>query len=113
MNRAHSAVFSLTNVTRLLVCMATLSGHLAWAMEAPKSSFTNDEETFVFNGKCHNGEPYRIFSYQKQVGGLSLSHYDYDGPAGKNTVQSNATPKVMAARVCRKFAEIINANYWE
>jgi hypothetical protein len=73
----------------------------------------NTEETFVFAGTCFNGEPYRLFLYQKSLSGVSQSHYDFEGPAGKGTVSSNAPPKVMAARVCRKFAEIISASYWE
>lgn len=73
----------------------------------------NNEETFVFAGTCFNGEPYRLFLYQKGDSALSQSHYDFEGPAGKGTVQSDSPPKVMAARVCRKFAEIINAKYWE
>ncbi len=52
-------------------------------------------------------------SYQKKIGGLQLSYYDYDGPAGKSTVQSETPPKVMAVRICRPSAEIISASYWE
>lgn len=44
---------------------------------------------------------------------MTQSFYDYEGPNGKGTVQTETVPKVMAARVCRKMAEIINANYWE
>lgn len=73
----------------------------------------HNEETFIFAGTCFNGEPYRLFLYQKDLSGVSQSHYDYEGPAGKGTVTSNAPPKVMAARVCRKSAEIISASYWE
>ena len=43
----------------------------------------------------------------------SISYYDYEGPVGTGTVQSNAHPKVMAVRICRQLAEIINTNYWE
>jgi hypothetical protein len=44
---------------------------------------------------------------------LSSAYYDYDAPVGKGTVQSDAAPKAMAVRVCRKLAEIINTHYWE
>ena len=98
---------------RLLICLALLSGVCAYAANSDKLEMRNDEETFVFTGVCSNGEPYRLLSYQKHVGDLPLSYYDFDGPAGKGTVQSNTYPKVMAVRVCRKLAEIINANYWE
>lgn len=71
------------------------------------------EETAVFAGKCPNGDGYRLFAYQKQTEGMSLSYYDYTGPAGKGTVQSEATPRVMAVRICRPSAEIISTRYWE
>lgn len=80
------------------------------SFEALKS---HNEETFVFAGHCFSGERYRLFMYQKDIAGVPQSHYDYDGPVGKGTVQSNTPPKVMAARVCRKYAEIISASYWE
>jgi hypothetical protein len=72
-----------------------------------------NEDTFVFAGKCANGETYRLFSYRKPAQGALMSYYDYAGPAGRGTVQSNTSPKVMAVRVCHPLAEIINANYWE
>lgn len=98
----------------LLACFCLLFG-AACAAKSGKLDleFGNNEETFVFAGTCFNGEPYRLFLYQKNIAGLSQSHYDYDGPVGKGTVQSDTSPKVMAARVCRKYAEIINAKYWE
>jgi len=78
-----------------------------------KTESINDEESFVFGGKCDSGEPYRLYAYQKFTNGQLLSFYDYEGPAGKGTVQSNTIPKVLAARVCRKLAEIVNTHYWE
>jgi hypothetical protein len=64
-------------------------------------------------GQCPDGEGYRLNFYAKQVDGQSATFYDYDGPVGKGTVQSVTEPRVMAARVCRKLAEIINVKYWE
>jgi hypothetical protein len=86
-----------------------------WATNANRvhAGLSNDEAAFVFAGKCPSDEPYRLVSYQKNVTGSTYSFYDYEGPNGKGTVQSETSPKVMAARVCRKMAEIINANYWE
>jgi hypothetical protein len=76
--------------------------------------WANDtDDTFVFAGKCPNGESYRLLSYQKSAGTSSQSFYDYEGPVGRGTVQSDTPPKVMAVRVCRKAAEIINTHYWE
>lgn len=89
-----------------LVCFA-LAGPTAQA------KFTNDDETYTFAGRCPNGETYRIHAYQKLVDNTPQSFYDYQGPVGKGTVRSTATPKTMAARVCRQLAEIVNANYWE
>lgn len=71
------------------------------------------DETHVFAGKCSNGEPYRLVAYQKSIAGVALSHYDYSGPVGTGTVQSEAVPRVMVVRICHKSAEIISANYWE
>lgn len=68
----------------------------------------NDEETHIFAGRCPNGQPYRLISYQSQVNGLTQSFYDYEGPAGKGTVKTQAPPKTMAARICRTLAEIAN-----
>lgn len=102
-------------MVRLLVSAAVLSSAFAWAAQTDriKTELGNNEETFVFAGTCPNGEPYRLFSYQKNVSGLSQSYYEYAGPVGAGTVQSETPPKVMAVRICRKLAEIINANYWE
>lgn len=68
----------------------------------------NDDETYVFMGRCPNGEMYRLKAYQKWVNGTSESLYDYEGPAGKGTVQTKTPPKTLAVRICRKLAEISN-----
>ena len=98
-----------------LSCLVAMSSTPVWAAKANRvaAGLSNDEAAFVFAGKCPSDEPYRLVSYQKNVSGLTHSFYDYEGPNGKGTVQSETSPKVMAARVCRKMAEIINANYWE
>lgn len=72
-----------------------------------------EEGTYVFAGKCANGEPYRLVSYEKNISGSHRSYYDYNGPVGTGTVESETAPKVMVVRICHKFAEIISANYWE
>jgi hypothetical protein len=74
---------------------------------------SREEDTYVFAGKCANGEPYRLVSYQKDISGLRHSYYDYNGPVGTGSVESETDPKVMVVRICHKFAEIISANYWE
>jgi len=99
----------------LLACLWLISSVTVCEAKSVKlnTELANNDETFVFAGQCFNGEPYRLFLYQKSVSGFSQSHYDYNGPAGKGTIQSDTAPKVMAARVCRKYAEIISAKYWE
>lgn len=102
----------------LLLCLANLGSATMLFLDAPPSSAVgsklgNDDITFTFAGHCPNGESYRIFSYQRVVGDIPQSFYDYEGPVGKGTVRTDASPKTMSARVCRKLAEIINTNYWE
>jgi len=78
-----------------------------------QTTLGNDEDTFTFVGQCPNGEKYRLVSYGMDVSGTRQSVYDYEGPAGKGSVNTNASPKTMSVRVCRQLAEIINQNYWE
>ncbi|MEN9617972.1 MAG: hypothetical protein RL406_209 [Pseudomonadota bacterium] len=105
MNKAHTIGISIVLLFSAFACAAKT--------DSTKTVLGNDEETFVFTGICPNGEPYRLVSYQKSIGALSSAYYDYDAPVGKGTVQSDAAPKAMAVRVCRKLAEIINTHYWE
>jgi hypothetical protein len=105
MTKAHTIGISIVLLFSAFACAAKT--------DSTPTALGNNEETFVFAGMCPNGKPYRLVAYQKNVGASSSSYYDYDAPAGKGTVQSDATPKVMAVRVCRKFAEIINTHYWE
>lgn len=104
---------SLKSVAALAIGAALLVSHVTHASASNSATLGNDESSFVFAGKCFNGESYRLFSHQKIVAGKPVSFYAYDGPAGKGSVQTETTPKVMAQRVCRKFAEIISASYWE
>lgn len=89
-----------------LVCIALVG-------QAAEAKFANDEDTYTFAGHCPNGETYRIYVYQKLVENTPHSFYDYEGPVGKGTVRTAATPKTMSVRVCRKLAEIVNSNYWQ
>lgn len=102
--------FNLKHLSWLLVITALFSNS---SVLAEVSGLGNNEETFVFAGRCASGESYRLVSYMRDVNGVSQSHYDYDGPVGKGTVRSETYPKVMAVRVCLQSAEIINAHYWE
>lgn len=111
----HSPSKRLRLFTGLFVSTVVWASASVWAATAEKSTtrLGNDDEAFVFSGKCANDEPYRLVAYQKNASGFAKSFYDYEGPNGKGTVQTETTPKVMAARVCRRMAEIINVNYWE
>ena len=73
----------------------------------------NDDQEFIFAGGCPNGDKYRIFSYQMEVDGITRSFYDYEGPAGKGTVITNAQPKKMATRVCHELADISNGSKFD
>jgi hypothetical protein len=73
-----------------------------------QNNIVDDEDTHIFAGRCPNGQPYRLFSYQVQVNGQTHSLYDYQGPAGRGTVKTQAAPKTLATRVCRPMAEIAN-----
>ena len=74
-------------------------------MDAHKP-LANDDDTFVFMGRCPSGEVYRLFSYDKEAGGRQRSFYDYEGPAGKGTVKTQTAPRVIMTRVCLPLAEI-------
>ena len=110
MTKVKSTRSHFIHLVRVLTISTLISNQFAWATA---TSTQNDEETFVFAGTCPNGKAYRLVSYQRDLSGKTHSYYDYEGPVGTGTVQSNAHPKVMAVRICRQLAEIINTNYWE
>lgn len=70
-------------------------------------SLGQDDSTFVFMGVCPNGAMYRLKAYDKWSEGASRSFYDYEGPAGQGTIQTQTPPKTLAVRVCRALAEIV------
>mgnify|MGYP000119541597 CR=1 FL=1 len=73
----------------------------------------NDQQDFIFTGHCPNGDAYRIHAYQMDVDGLTLAFYDFDGPAGKGSVKTNAAPKKMVVRVCHELADIANGSKFD
>ena len=79
------------------------------AKPSTKQPGNNDNE-FIFAGRCMNGESYRIYSYEKNIDGYFKSFYDYEGPVGKGTVMTSAPPKTVAERICRQSAEIANGS---
>ena len=92
----------------LVANLATLPALTAFARthEAPAYPLGNDDTAFVFAGYCPSGEPYRLFSYPMEVDGLTESFYDYEGPAGKGTIRTNAPPKKILTRVCNNLADL-------
>ena len=113
--KTTATFFSRLHRSAFVACLGLMSSFVVFSANPGivRTALGDNEETFIYAGKCFNGEPYRLLSYQKNIAGLSQSHYDFDGPVGQGTVLSEVPPKVMAARVCRKFAEIVNAKYWE
>ena len=76
-------------------------------------AFGNDEQDFVDTGQCPNGDLYRIRAYQMDVDGLTHKFYDFDGPAGKGTIRTNASPKKIVVRVCHELADISNGSKFD
>jgi len=105
----------VNNLVSLCVGASLLAATCALAASPDKlrPRLSNDDASFVFAGKCSSGEPYRLTAYQKNVSGQVQSYYDYEGPVGRGTVQTESAPKVMAVRICRQLAEIVNTHYWE
>jgi len=108
MKLAWSIVFYMACLVANLGAVPSAAALHRSATALPQKSMVNDEETFVFAGQCPNGQTYRLFAYQAEVDGLTENFYDYEGPVGKGTVRTKATPKTMAVRVCRALAEIAN-----
>lgn len=103
--RTFTIVMAFISVASLSVFLSTSLSPVS----AQKISATGeDENDFVFSGNCQNGEPYRLFYSSKVVDGQIYPFYEYEGPAGKGSVSTRATPRTMFVRVCTKLAEIID-----
>ncbi len=111
-SRLSSSIFL---VACLLANLTFIPNAVAWISNAKKSEtkLNEDEDTYTFVGRCTNGQPYRIFSYQMEVDGYLQSFYDYEGPAGQGTVRTNAAPQKMVVRVCRGLADISNGSKYD
>jgi hypothetical protein len=93
---AFSAVFAMTDLSK-----------------TSPVAFGNDEKDFVVTGQCSNGNSYRVRTYQMDVDGLTQTFYDFDGPAGKGTIRTNASPKKIVVRVCHELADISNGSKFD
>lgn len=94
----------------LALHLAIFPAHTVLAREAKPwdMALGEDEQEFRFMGRCPDGATYRLHAYLKTVNDVNLPFYDYQGPAGVGTVKTAISPKVMAARVCRQRAEILD-----
>lgn len=96
----------------LLLCFVinifTVPSLTALAADAGSVSsvLTSDDPGSTFAGLCPNGSPYRIFSYQLDIDGLTQSFYDYEGPAGKGTIRTGIPSEKMVVRVCHENADL-------
>lgn len=61
-----------------------------------------DEVEFLFVDKCKSGESYRLKSYKIEVNGESIQMYDYIGPRGKGTIQSDVDARQAKAFLCNE-----------
>ena len=104
-SRAITVGIAFISAASLSIFLATLASPV---QAENHTSLGEDDNEFVFAGTCHNGESYRLFSYTKVIDGQTYWQHDYEGPAGKGSVSTRATPRTMAVRVCRKLVEIID-----
>jgi hypothetical protein len=109
MRHKQSAKFVFLNVAFVLAHFCFMSEAVAKVRTDKNTKITgNDDTTFVFAGRCPNGQPYRLFAYETEIEGKVYSSYNYEGPVGQGTVRTRATPRTMAVRICRVMAEIVD-----
>ena len=85
--------------------LATIS--TAISQTAPLKITGEDDTEFVFMDKCKNGATYRLKTYKLTVNGEAIQMYDFDGPRGKGTIQSDVEPREAKALLCLE-----NKNAW-
>ena len=109
-NHQNRQSLRISLVLCLTAQLALFPAHRVQALEAKPMvlALGEDEHEYGFMGRCPDGRTYRLHAYQKPVNGVNLPFYDYQGPAGAGTVKTAISPKVMAARVCRELAEIMD-----
>jgi len=102
-NFKYPNLFLLCSLAANIATVPVLAAH---THESSTLAIGNDDTEFVFAGRCPNQEPYRIFSYQMEIDGLTQSFYDYEGPAGKGTIRTSIQPRKMIIRLCHELADI-------
>jgi hypothetical protein len=115
MNKSNLWQSSVFAMICLLANVTLAPSAVAWmsSTEPTQKQSGNDEETFTFVGRCANGTSYRLYAYEMDVDGRRQSFYNYEGPAGQGTVQTNASPKKMAVRVCIESADIADGSMYD
>lgn len=104
-NLQHSKLFLLLCFVANIAALPVLAADVK-VNPSSVSAIGNDDTEFVFAGRCPHGEPYRIFSYQMEIDGINQSFYNFEGPAGKGTIRTNAQPKKMVVRLCHSLADL-------
>ncbi len=112
MNQENKLLFAGLLIAVLHLCTPSISQAYAGQSKAKLTQAQpgNNDIEFIFAGRCMNGEPYRIFSYEKNIDGYTKSFYDFEGPVGKGTVMTSASPKTVAERICRQTAEMADGS---
>jgi hypothetical protein len=115
MNQSSLLRSSIFLMACLLANITLAPNAIAWLSrtEQTQKKLGNDEETFIFAGRCADGSAYRLYSFQMDVDGLRQSFYDYEGPAGKSTVRTNTSPKKMALLVCHELADMADSSMYD
>ena len=90
------------NVQRLCASALLLitAAHALGQTTAPAKITGEDDTEFVFTDKCKNGATYRLKAYKIIVNRESIQMYDFDGPRGKGTIQSDVEPREAKALLC-------------
>lgn len=82
--------------------LAVQSASIAAAQTAPLKVTGEDDTEFLFVDKCKSGAAYRLKAYKITVNGEAIQMYDYQGPRGKGTIQSDVEPRQAKALLCQE-----------
>jgi hypothetical protein len=82
--------------------LAVQSASIA-AAQTDSLKVTGDDNTeFVFVDKCKSGAAYRLKAYKITVNSEAIQMYDYQGPRGTGTIQSDVEPRQAKALLCQE-----------
>lgn len=97
---AFIASFWLAVQSATLTIAMTASADAQSATAKTKKVIGEDDTDFLFLDKCKSGEAYRLKAYKITVNGEAIQMYDYQGPRGKGTIQSDVEPREAKALLC-------------